>query len=376
MFLLGVLMATVATSFGAYNAAKPADNEYVADVPALVRENFRAIKDDAIVNAGTVSGLSVGNASGNIPRSNGTLNTNLNADLLDGYHASAFNASDALLLRLNGSRAMTGRLKFSGNYGIFNTADTGFVTFAGGNDVGTSHGGLIYVCGNLYSTQGGQLQYYAGDVSTGDHIFYTRNGQERFRIGYDGSALFSGKTYFNAKPASIDTNVYINQGFEVGHGDGTTYPIRFQLELDSSTTYFNNNLYYSGGWKCFDTNRAASGIRMYCANADSYISFWTNAANSAPPNERMRLTKYGHLLINTTIDDGSNKLQVNGNAKITGTIESTGAATVGGDLTVTGAGTNFRNAIKAVDGSGSGLEADKIPLASPSSPTNGQIWLQ
>jgi len=49
-----------------------------------------------------------------------------------------------------------------------------------------------------------------------------------------------------------------------------------------------------------------------------------------------------------------NKLQVNGGAKITG------AATVGGDLTVTGASTNFRNAIKAVDGAGSELDADTV----------------
>ena len=54
-FVLIVLVLSASACFGAYNAAKPADNEYVADVPALVRENFRAIKDDAIVNAGTVS---------------------------------------------------------------------------------------------------------------------------------------------------------------------------------------------------------------------------------------------------------------------------------------------------------------------------------
>jgi len=29
-----------------------------------------------------------GNASGNVPINNGTLNTNLNADKLDGYHAT------------------------------------------------------------------------------------------------------------------------------------------------------------------------------------------------------------------------------------------------------------------------------------------------
>ena len=80
----------------------------------------------------------------------------------------------------------------------------------------------------------------------------------------------------------------------------------------------------------------------------------------------MRLTYGGNLLLGTTTDDGTNKLQVNGGIKGT-TLTTTGAATVGGDLTVTGAGTNFRNAIKAVDGAGSGLDADTVPNATPAS---------
>ena len=42
---------------------------------------------------GTLAGLAAGNASGNIPESNGVVNKNLNADLLDGYEASAFAAA-------------------------------------------------------------------------------------------------------------------------------------------------------------------------------------------------------------------------------------------------------------------------------------------
>ncbi len=42
------------------------------------------------LNADLLDGYHAGNASGNIPVSNGTVNTNLNADMLDGYHASYF----------------------------------------------------------------------------------------------------------------------------------------------------------------------------------------------------------------------------------------------------------------------------------------------
>ena len=77
----------------AYDGTKPFDTGYLADAPEELRENFRALKDDQIVDAGKLSGLSAGNATGKIPINNGEVNQNLNADLLDGKDASAFAAS-------------------------------------------------------------------------------------------------------------------------------------------------------------------------------------------------------------------------------------------------------------------------------------------
>ncbi|MBO7670266.1 MAG: hypothetical protein J6S60_06710 [Oscillospiraceae bacterium] len=77
----------------AYDATKPLDNGYLADAPAELRELFRALKEDRIVNAGALMGYPVGNASGNIPLNNGTLNTNLNADMLDGHDSAYFSAA-------------------------------------------------------------------------------------------------------------------------------------------------------------------------------------------------------------------------------------------------------------------------------------------
>ena len=102
----------------AFNANLPANTEYIADAPAEIRENFRALKEDAIVNAGTVSGLSTGNASGNIPVANGTVCTNLNADKLDGNDASAFAASghthSAVTTSTNGFMSNTDKTKLDG----------------------------------------------------------------------------------------------------------------------------------------------------------------------------------------------------------------------------------------------------------------------
>lgn len=77
----------------AYNKDFPADDSYLADFPSNEREQIRAIVEDKIVNAGKVNGLTTSNGSGQVPISNGTVNTNLNADLLDGHHAEYFSPS-------------------------------------------------------------------------------------------------------------------------------------------------------------------------------------------------------------------------------------------------------------------------------------------
>ena len=102
----------------AYKTTAPADDEFLADFPAEQREQHRAIVNDKIVNAGKLNGLTSGNASGNIPISNGTKNTNLNADLLDGhdstYFAPATHTHDAATTSSNGLMSNTDKTKLNG----------------------------------------------------------------------------------------------------------------------------------------------------------------------------------------------------------------------------------------------------------------------
>ena len=77
----------------AFDSTLPLDDGYLAEAPGQLREQFRALKDDKIINAGKLKGLEPGNASGNVPINNGTLNTNLNADQLDGHDSAYFSAS-------------------------------------------------------------------------------------------------------------------------------------------------------------------------------------------------------------------------------------------------------------------------------------------
>ena len=78
----------------AYDINFPADDSYLSDFPAGDREQNRALKDDQIVNAGRLRGLTVGNENGQIPINNGTENTNLNAALLNGKASSYFATSN------------------------------------------------------------------------------------------------------------------------------------------------------------------------------------------------------------------------------------------------------------------------------------------
>lgn len=78
----------------AYDENFPADDSYLSDFPAGDREQNRALKDDQIVNAGKLQGLTAGNANGQIPINNGTENTNLNAALLNGKASSYFATSN------------------------------------------------------------------------------------------------------------------------------------------------------------------------------------------------------------------------------------------------------------------------------------------
>ena len=102
----------------AYNANLPADNGFIADGPGELRENFRALKEDKIVNAGKLKGLEPGHASGTIPISDGTLNTGLNADQLDGHDSAYFSANGhvhgAATPTNNGFMSNTDKIKLNG----------------------------------------------------------------------------------------------------------------------------------------------------------------------------------------------------------------------------------------------------------------------
>ncbi len=77
----------------AYTGLRPADTQTISQGPADIRDELQGIVTGQIVNAGLLNGIAAGNAAGKIPISNGMVNTNLNADKVDGMDASAFAAA-------------------------------------------------------------------------------------------------------------------------------------------------------------------------------------------------------------------------------------------------------------------------------------------
>jgi hypothetical protein len=159
------------------------------------------------LNADRVDGYNAGNANGNIPINNNTLNVNLNADLLDGQHAGSFAASShnhwgaswsgsGVGLTLTGGIALvghgngvgvsgqaTGYPPGTGGKGVEGYADFGVGVWGESEDgigifgSGTSYAGFfdgnIYVDGAcvgcmlaVFGVNGGERALQPGDVVT------------------------------------------------------------------------------------------------------------------------------------------------------------------------------------------------------------------
>ena len=72
------------------------------------------------------------------------------------------------------------------SHGTSDGTDNGVLQIAGGGAAGTNRGAYFNIYGNEYATHGGAVQYLAGNVADGDHLFYTHN-IERMRIDYGGN---------------------------------------------------------------------------------------------------------------------------------------------------------------------------------------------
>lgn len=209
----------------AYNANLPADNGFIADGPGELRENFRALKEDTIVNAGKLKGLEPGHASGNIPVSDGTLNVGLNADQLDGHDSAYFSADGHVhgvaTATSNGFMSNTDKAKLDGvaagaevNQNAFAKVKAGGVTVEADQESDT----LELVAGNAIAI--------TPDAAN-----------DKLTIAVNGDFLpLSGGT--------LKGNIEVKTDYNDGSGNSFTGPL---IQVGTTNTQYGNHVAIGGG---------------------------------------------------------------------------------------------------------------------------------
>jgi len=218
----------------AYDSTKPADDEYLSAFPAEMREQLRAIMEDALVNALKVRGYSPGNLTGNIPLNNGTLNTNLNADQLDGHDASYFSADGhvhaAATPSSNGFMANTDKAKLDGvatgaevNQNAFSNVAVAGTTIQADNKTDT----LTFEAGaNIAITPDATNDKVniavTGTVNNSDMLDGKHASDFSPNNVVPSPFSVSGTTTGSSFPTGISYSPIYNNGFPVSYGNALT----------------------------------------------------------------------------------------------------------------------------------------------------------
>jgi hypothetical protein len=250
----------------------------------------------------------------------------LDADLLDGYHASAFQL--ALTNPVTGTGTTNYVSKFTSGTTLGNSQ-----IFDNGTNVGigtSSPSSLLSVAGNAtfgqganrpvtYDSNGGNFRITpnSGGWATG----YLFNGSAgTYKGGFGGfgggdtlSYLWIGDDY------NIPTiTVMPNQG---NVGIGTTSPTS-KLTINGNTHIIGGGTPSSGVGLEMQYSGNTSYIGSYDRNFGVYKDIFFYSANTIFENgglERMRITSGGNVGIGTT--SPSEKLHISGNTLVTGTLE-------------------------------------------------------
>lgn len=182
------------------------------------------------LNADMVDGKHVGNGTGQIPLSNGTVNTDLNADTLDGYHASSFvrtiqgvapDASGNVVVDLASKVSKSGDT-MTGDLTIYRAATpTTGVVF-----LGNSGARYLYYDGTNYNMPGANLilnggtVWHSGNIGTPLNGVYGCLGRSGNSVGL--AAVHGGFSFNVSAPGSITAGTVTVDAY--GRATGYTAP--------------------------------------------------------------------------------------------------------------------------------------------------------
>jgi len=282
-----------------------------------------------ITNADMVDGYHASNDSGQIPVSNGTVNTNLNADLLDGIDSSGYTRSD-IFSEMDFNSLTTNSRVTSINANANTPFGEAWYTVInnrhrGGVGDGNMWGSQIAIGMTVYQNKLAFRTHNAGTWSSWSEIW--SSGSDGPGSGLDADTLdgYSSES-FDKSPdgwsgSSIsgsitlsDTNPYIYSG-------GSYITIPYGAYFSGGTVYITNQIQARGGIH----NDIATYLQIDGGTSgNTYFS--------------------GNVGIGTT--NPSEKLQVNGNIAVSGTVKgknlslvcstvSSGCTTNGGPFTLT-----------------------------------------
>jgi hypothetical protein len=209
------------------------------------------------LTAQSISGYAVGNASGNISISNGTINTNLNADLLDGQHASAFQAAGNYQAAGTYDNYVSWKLQSSATDAGQQIKTKKGAVFAGANGILTSRNLntlTISLDPNASPTFAGMT--LNGNLSMGTNAINATN----YTIASDGT--ITGATW-NGNTIDISSYTNLATSGALLQMTGDTLSVREGILSSSKICTYEAGI----GLVC-DTDAGAVGVSYWSANGN------------------------------------------------------------------------------------------------------------
>lgn len=140
------------------------------------------------------------------------------------------------------------------------------------------------------------------DTSGNLGIGVTPSGTYKLEVN---GALNAGNTVLGTGNTDSDSRLVVNGPMTIANSGTQSY--KWQTEIDSSTSYFSFNRYYSSGvWNLYDSGLASSYFISSNTNGNSYFAWATANSNTANPTESMKLDSTGKL----TLTGGSGGTQL------------------------------------------------------------------